>query len=95
MFCASDQLALGFIAELSRHHFKVPYDVSVMGFDDIDFAEQFIPSLTSIRQDRLLLGETAASMLMERIESPDGTSQHHAAVVPVSLIIRESTAPPR
>jgi DNA-binding LacI/PurR family transcriptional regulator len=34
-------------------------------------------------------------MLMERIESPDGTSQHHAAVVPVSLIIRESTAPPR
>ncbi len=95
VFCASDQLALGFIAELSRHDFKVPYDVSVMGFDDIDFAEQFIPSLTSIRQDRLLLGETAASMLMERIESPDGTSQHHAAVVPVSLIIRESTAPPR
>jgi len=94
VFCASDQLAIGFIAELSRHGLKVPYDVSVIGFDDIDLAEQFIPPLTSIRQNRLLLGETAASMLMERIESPDGHSQDHAAAVPVSLIIRESTAPP-
>lgn len=95
VFCASDQLALAFIAELSRNGFKVPDDVSVMGFDDIDLAEQFIPPLTSIRQDRLLIGETAANMLMERIESPDGHGAEHAAVVPVSLIIRESTAPPR
>ena len=94
VFCASDQLALGFIAELSRHGFKVPYDVSVMGFDDISIAEQFIPPLTTIRQDRLLLGETAASMLMERIEAPDGVSQKHVSIMPVSLIIRESTAPP-
>lgn len=95
VFCASDQLALAFIAELSRNGFKVPDDVSVMGFDDIDLAEQFIPPLTSIRQDRLLIGETAANMLMERIEFPDGHRAEHAAVVPVSLIIRESTAPPR
>ncbi len=94
VFCASDQLALGFIAELSRHGFKVPYDASVMGFDDIGIAEQFIPPLTTIRQDRLLLGEIAASMLMERIEAPDGGSLEHVAIVPVSLIIRESTAPP-
>ena len=44
IFCASDQLAMAFIAELARHGFSVPDDVSVMGFDDIDFAEQFIPS---------------------------------------------------
>lgn len=94
VFCASDQLALAFIAELSRHNFTVPHDVSVMGFDDIDFAEQFIPPLTSIRQDRLLIGETAANMLMERIESPNSSEPEHTAVIPVSLIIRESTAPP-
>ncbi len=94
VFCASDQLALGFVAELSRHGFNVPCDVSVMGFDDISIAEQFIPPLTTIRQDRLLLGETAASMLMERIEAPDGVSQKHVSIMPVSLIIRESTAPP-
>ncbi|MDB9869346.1 LacI family DNA-binding transcriptional regulator [Oceanospirillaceae bacterium] len=94
VFCASDQLALGFIAELSRHDYNVPYHVSVMGFDDIDFSEQYIPSLTSIRQDRLFLGETAASMLMQRIESPDKDIHDHTAILPVSLVIRESTAPP-
>lgn len=94
VFCASDLLALGFISELSRQDFKVPQDVSVMGFDDIDLAEQFIPPLTSIRQDRLLIGETAASMLLERLTTQSGEGTEHAAVVPVSLIIRESTAPP-
>lgn len=94
VFCASDQLAIGFIAELSRHGIKVPDDVSVMGFDDIDFAEQFIPPLTSIRQDRLMIGDTAAKMLMARILASHEMSLEHAAVLPVSLIVRESTAPP-
>lgn len=94
VFCASDQLAMGFIAELSRHGFKVPKDVSVMGFDDIDLAEQFIPPLTSIRQDRLMIGETAAKMLMERIVTPNEEHSAHAAVLPVSLVVRKSTASP-
>lgn len=92
VFCASDQLAMGFIAELSRHDIKVPDDVSVMGFDDIDLAEQFIPPLTTIKQDRLMIGDTAAKMLMARIISPFDTQTDHAAVVPVSLVIRQSTA---
>ncbi|MEC8194759.1 MAG: LacI family DNA-binding transcriptional regulator [Pseudomonadota bacterium] len=95
VFCASDQLAMGFIAELSRHEFSVPKDVSVMGFDDIDLAEQFIPPLTSVRQDRLLIGQTAAKMLMARIKAPDDDQLEHAAVLPVSLVTRESTAAPQ
>ena len=94
VFCASDQLAMGFIAELSRHGLKVPEDASVMGFDDIDLAEQFIPPLTSIGQDRLLIGETAAEMLMARIVPHDEEHSVHAAVLPVSLVVRESTASP-
>lgn len=94
IFCASDLLALGFISELSRHKFKVPQDVSVMGFDDIDLAEQFIPPLTTVRQDRLLLGETAAVMLLERLDSHTEDGAEREAVIPISLIIRESTAPP-
>lgn len=94
VFCASDQLAMGFIAELSRHGFSVPQDVSIMGFDDIDLAEQFIPSLTTIRQDRQMIGETAAKMLMTRIVSPDETELEHGAVLPVSLVVRDSTASP-
>ncbi|MDA9318498.1 LacI family transcriptional regulator [Octadecabacter sp.] len=92
VFCASDQLAMGFIAELSRHGFKVPRDVSVMGFDDIGLAEQFIPPLTTIRQDRLMIGETAAKMLMERILTPNDAHPVHAAILPVSLVVRKSTA---
>lgn len=94
VFCASDQLAMGFIAELSRHGLKVPQDVSVVGFDDIDLAEQFIPPLTTIRQDRLMIGETAAQMLMARILPRAAQSLDHAAVLPVSLVVRKSTAAP-
>ena len=95
VFCASDQLAMGFIAELSRHHLKVPDDVSVMGFDDIDLAEQFIPPLTTIRQDRLMIGETSAEMLMARIVAPNAEYPCNAAVLPVSLVVRKSTASPQ
>lgn len=91
VFCASDQLAMGFIAELSRHGFKVPDDLSVMGFDDIELAEQFIPPLTTIKQDRLMIGETAAKMLMARIKTSNAEHLEHSAVLPVSLVIREST----
>ena len=66
-----------------------------MGFDDIDLAEQFIPPITSIRQDRLVIGETAAEMLMARILAPDDEHSTQAAVLPVSLVVRKSTAPPR
>lgn len=93
VFCASDMMAFGFISELSRHDIKVPQDVSVMGFDDIDLAEQFIPPLTTVRQDRLLIGETAATMLLERL-CTQGDIGEHTAVLPVSLITRESTAAP-
>lgn len=92
VFCASDQLAMGFIAELSRHGFVVPRDVSVMGFDDIDLAQQFIPPLTSIRQDRLVIGETAAKMLMAEIKSSDDEQPEPVTVLPVSLVTRGSTA---
>ncbi|MDG2339639.1 MAG: LacI family DNA-binding transcriptional regulator [Paracoccaceae bacterium] len=91
VLCASDQLALSFISELKRHNFEVPDDVSVMGFDDIDLAEQFIPALTTMRQDRSLIGETAATMLLERLEE---TETQNTAILPVSLIARESTAAP-
>lgn len=94
VFCASDMLALGFISELSRHNFKVPQDVSVMGFDDIVLAEQFIPPLTTIRQDRTLIGEKAAQLLLDAIEDTSETDTPDKAVVPVSLVERESTASP-
>jgi len=92
VFCASDQIALAFIAELKRNKISVPEDVSVMGFDDIGLAEHFVPSLTTIRQDRMLLGRTAAELLLGRIELPIAKRGNEMARLPVSLVIRESTA---
>jgi LacI family transcriptional regulator, repressor for deo operon, udp, cdd, tsx, nupC, and nupG len=94
VFCASDLLALGFISELSRHTIKVPEEVSVMGFDDIDLAEQFIPPLTTMRQDRLHIGKTAANMLLGRLEGNQQDNEESMSIVPVSLVIRGSTAAP-
>ncbi|WP_420012658.1 LacI family DNA-binding transcriptional regulator [Tateyamaria sp.] len=94
VFCASDQIAMAFIAELARHDIRVPQDVSVMGFDDIDLAEQFIPPLTTIRQDRIIIGETAATMLLERIAGQVTSEARQEAVIPVSLIARKSTGAP-
>jgi LacI family repressor for deo operon, udp, cdd, tsx, nupC, and nupG len=95
LFCASDQIALGFIAELARNGLKVPDDVSVMGFDNLDLAEQFIPPLTSIHQDRLRIGETAAQILMKRIDAPQMPRGEDIVVLPVSLVIRDSTGRPK
>lgn len=91
VFCASDQIAFGFISELSRNGIIVPDDVSVMGFDDIDLSERFIPPLTTIRQDRTQLGKTAAKIVLERL---NGVNDNFAVVIPVLLIERESTAGP-
>ncbi|MGO4833021.1 LacI family DNA-binding transcriptional regulator [Rhizobiaceae sp. 2RAB30] len=90
---SNDEMACGFIAELHRHGVSVPADVSVVGFDDIDIAEQFIPALTTIHQPRNDIGEAAAAALIARIgegkagfEMPEQTK-----VLGVELVVRAST----
>jgi hypothetical protein len=52
VFCAADMVAFGLIAGLQAGGLSVPGDISVVGFDDIDMSEYYVPSLTTIRQDR-------------------------------------------
>lgn len=87
---ASDDIALGVIKGLKDMKIGVPEDIQVIGFDDITFAKHFTPSLTTIRQDRKLLGETAARLLIELINNPD---EDIAEIVklPVQLVKRDST----
>lgn len=86
----SDDLALGALKCCRDQGLSVPDDIQFIGFDDIAFAKHFTPSLTTIRQDRKLLGETAASLLIHMIEHPEGKVQE-ITKCPVSLIVREST----
>lgn len=59
ILCGNDLIASGVIEECKKRGFKVPSDISVVGFDDIPLASELKPSLTTIRQERLELGRCA------------------------------------
>lgn len=94
MFCASDEMACGFISALHQAGFSVPGDVSVVGFDDIEFAEYFVPALTTIRQPRVEIGRAASQMLLRRMKARrEGAVEEGplSEILPVELVVRESS----
>ena len=92
VFCASDLMAIGFISELTKQGLNVPDDISVVGFDDIDIAERFIPAITTIHQLREQLGISAVTLMMDAIKKGSRQSGNTPLVLPVELIARDSTA---
>ncbi|MFB9628289.1 LacI family DNA-binding transcriptional regulator [Nonomuraea helvata] len=97
VFAANDQMAVGVLraaAELGR---RVPDDLSVVGFDDLDFTPFLAPPLTTVRQDLAAVGRRCLDHLIARIEAPAGIEATEAAsrFVRPELVIRASTAPPR
>jgi LacI family transcriptional regulator len=87
----NDLMALGCIDALREAGLDVPGDVSVVGFNDMDFSERFCPPLTTIRVPHHELGVQAAELLLERLASPASETRH--VVLPVELVVRGSTAP--
>ncbi len=93
VFCASDLMAHAMIGQWRAMNIRVPQDVSVVGFDDIEVSEYLWPPLTTIRQARETLGSKAAELLLDRIL---GRAHGAPAIhVPVSLVVRATTAAPR
>jgi DNA-binding LacI/PurR family transcriptional regulator len=88
----NDIAAIGAIRALRDANLKVPEDVSVIGFDDISVAAYHTPRLTTIRQPLRDMGETAARILLQRMQGFKDYPEEFA--VPPELIIRETTAPP-
>jgi DNA-binding LacI/PurR family transcriptional regulator len=74
----------------------VPGDLSVVGFDDLDFAPFLTPPLTTVRQDLETVGRRCVEHLIARIEEPRGAGvpQPASRFVRPELIVRASTAPP-
>jgi LacI family transcriptional regulator len=90
IFAASDELALGAMRTLQDEGIRVPEDISVIGFDDIDISDYLHPRLTTIRQPIREIGEQSALNLHRHITG--GNSVFREMIVPHKLIIRESTA---
>jgi len=87
----NDLIALGVLRSLRDHGLSCPGDVSVVGFNDITFAEDFWPPLTTIRVPTHEMGAEAARLLLEGIAS--GGQERSTLRLPVSLIVRGSTGP--
>ncbi len=89
----SDDLAMGLINALKTKGYRVPEDISVIGYDDIAFSGLFNPPLTTIRQNKVAIAESAAEMLLSLIndELPLGDSSVKVRRIPVQLVVREST----
>ncbi|MGD0443836.1 MAG: LacI family DNA-binding transcriptional regulator [Edaphobacter sp.] len=92
VLCFNDISAIGAIRALHDAEFKVPADVSVMGFDDIQAASYIVPSLTTIRQPLNQMGALAASSLLKKLNHE---KIPETIKVDPELVVRESTAPAR
>jgi LacI family transcriptional regulator len=89
-FCANDLLALGLLQEMTRQQVRVPEELAIVGYDDIEFAAAAAVPLTSVRQPRHLIGRTAAELLA--IEVADGPDHQHQQVeYAPELVVRGSS----
>jgi DNA-binding LacI/PurR family transcriptional regulator len=88
VFAASDVMAFGAMAAAKEKGLKVPADVSIAGFDDIDFSAYADPPLTTIRVNGIEIGEMALSCLLDMIDNP--SPQPRQICLKTDLVVRNS-----
>lgn len=93
VFAASDTMAMGVYNALHDRGLKIPQDISVVGFDNIQMSEQITPRLTTVDQQIVEKGRIGANLLMDIIEGR-GTPEEHIIRVETKLVVRESTGAP-
>lgn len=92
LICGDDMMAFGAIQALKELGYRVPEDVSVIGFDDVSLARFSSPPLTTIRQDTYQKGRIAAERLVSFIRGKNDSAPAQI-MLDTSLVIRNSTAP--
>ncbi|WP_084106242.1 LacI family DNA-binding transcriptional regulator [Demequina sp. NBRC 110056] len=94
IFCANDEMAFGLMLALHAAGKDIPGDISVVGFDGISLGRYSVPPLTTIRQDFPQIGRELVRMVLRQI----GQTHPHSvpdSIVPLELVVRDSSAPPR
>lgn len=92
IFCGNDLIALAAIAFLRSIGISTPADVSVVGFDDIRFAEMMSPALTTVRMPVANMGVEAVNLLVRRLQQAEPSTSRNRIVLDVEMVVRESTA---
>ncbi|MDF2714487.1 MAG: transcriptional regulator, LacI family, partial [Paenibacillus sp.] len=90
IFACNDMMAFGVVNELSSQGIKVPGDISVMGFDGIDFGQMMTPPLTTVLQPTYEMGRLACNMLLDVLI--DGKKPEAGVMLQPKLLERESVA---
>lgn len=95
VFCANDLMALGVLQVVTQHGIAVPGELSIVGYDDIEFAGAAAIPLTSVRQPSARMGEVAVRLLLDEVTDSDQERPHehqHVEFVP-ELVVRASSGP--
>ena len=91
--CGNDWMAMGAMEVTYQRGLRVPEDVSLVGFDDIDMAQWVTPPLTTLRQPTRQIGAKAAELLIDQIET--GKRGREIVLFPAEMVVRQSVAPPK
>ena len=94
ILCSNDMTAVGVLRAAYMGGLRVPDDLSVIGLDDIDFAEFTLPPLTTIRLSRFDLEQAAFEALRQQAEEPGNPKMKREFLVSTSLVVRSSSAAP-
>ena len=89
IFCANDATAAGALESIRARGLRVPEDVALAGFDDLEFAALMEPPLTTVRQGIRAQGAEAAHALSRLLDDPDGGPRR--VILPTELMIRRSS----
>lgn len=91
VYVSGDEMAIGAIKAIKDSGLRVPEDISIIGFDDISIAKYLDPPLTTIKQDKNVIGRQAAMLLLDEIN--DEKKNYKTEVIPVSLVKRGTCKP--
>jgi DNA-binding LacI/PurR family transcriptional regulator len=94
VYVANDDMALGLLSAAHEAGRRVPEDLSIVGFDDIDLSRFAHPPLTTVRQDFGRAGRELVRLVLQQVTEPGTVRYDERVLLPTTLVIRGSTAPP-
>ncbi|MEV0090960.1 LacI family DNA-binding transcriptional regulator [Streptomyces sp. NPDC050738] len=91
VFCVTDTVAMGVLRGLADAGVRVPQDVKVIGFDNVDESAYLVPSLSTVAPDHTMMAERAVDFLVRRIENEGDMAAPEEFIAPYTVVVREST----